>query len=52
MKERFGSGILTKNEIKDFKKQIKSLEKRWILLKGTTSKITCQERGFLKFLGH
>ena len=31
-------------------KVIKSLENRGILLKGTSRKITCQERGFLKFL--
>ena len=30
-------------------KVIKSLEKRWILLKGTVRKITSQERGFLNF---
>ena len=31
-------------------KVIKSLEKRGILLKGTTKKIAGQERGFLNFL--
>ena len=31
-------------------KVIKSLEKRGILLKGTTTKITSQEGGFLNFL--
>ena len=31
-------------------KVIKSLENRGILLKGTTKKITSQERGFLNFL--
>ena len=31
-------------------KVIKSLEKRGILLKGTTTKITSQEEGFLNFL--
>ena len=46
-----GSGItLTNNEIKDIIKVIKSLENREILLKGTTTKITSQEGGFLNFL--
>ena len=36
---------LTNNEIKDIIKVIKSLENRGILLKGTTRKITSQERG-------
>ena len=38
------------NEIKDIMKIINSLEKRGILLKGTTTKINSQEGGFLKFL--
>ena len=46
-----GSGItLTKNEIKDIIKVIRSLENKGILLKGTTTKITSQEGGFLNFL--
>ena len=46
-----GSGIaLTSNEIKYIIKVIKSLENRRILLKGTTTKITSQEGGFLNFL--
>ena len=46
-----GLGItLTNNEIKDIMKVIKSLGNRGILLKGTTRKITSQERGFLSFL--
>ena len=46
-----GSGItLTNNEMKANMKVIKSLEKRGILLKGTTTKITSQEGGFLNFL--
>ena len=50
-KQKLGSGItLTNNEIKDIMKVIKSLENRGILLKGTTKKITSQERGFLNFL--
>ena len=45
-----GSGItLTNNKIKDIK-VIRSLEKREILLKGTTAKITSQEGGFFNFL--
>ena len=45
-----GSGrTLTNNEIKDIMKVIKILENRLILLKGTTRKITIQERGFLNF---
>ena len=41
IKKLFGAGItLTDNEIKDIIKVIKSLEKRGILLKGTTRKIT------------
>ena len=44
---RKGSGIpLTNDEIKDIIKVIKSLGNRGILLKGTTSKVTSQERGF------
>ena len=42
---------LTNNEIKDIMKAIKSLENREILLKGTTTKTTSQEGGFLSFLG-
>ena len=46
-----GSGItLTNNEMKANIKVIKSLEKRGILLKGTATKITSQEEGFLNFL--
>ena len=46
-----GSGItLTNNEMKANIKVIKSLEKRGVLLKGTTTKITSQEGGFLNFL--
>ena len=37
---------LKNNEIKDIMKVIKSLGKRGILLKGTTTKITSQEKGF------
>ena len=44
------SGITLKNnKIKDIMKVIKSLENRGILLKGTATKITSQERGFLNF---
>ena len=46
-----GSGItLRNNEIKDIIKVIKSIENREILLKGTTGRITCQERRFLNFV--
>ena len=46
-----GSGIaLTNNEIKDIIKVIKSLEKRDILLKGTTKKIINQKRRFFGLL--
>ena len=46
-----GSGItLTNNKIKDIRKVIKSLKNRGILLRGTTTKITSQEGGFLNFL--
>ena len=46
-----GSGItLTNNEIKDVKEVIKFLENRGIFLKGTSRKITSQERGILDFL--
>ena len=49
-KRTFGAGInLTNNEIKDFMKVIKSLEKRGMLLKETTRKIFSQEGGFLIF---
>ena len=41
---------LTNNEIKDIMKVVKSLENREILLKGTTTKITSQEGGFLNIL--
>ena len=34
---------LINNEIKDIMKVIKTLENRGILLKGTTTKIACQE---------
>ena len=45
-----GSRItLTNNVIKDIK-GIKSLENREILIKGTTTKLTCQEGGFPNFL--
>ena len=45
------SGVtLTNNEIKDIIKVIKSLENRAIFLKGTSTKITSQEGGFLYFL--
>ena len=45
------SGItLTNNEINDIIEVIKSLENRGILGKGTTTKITSQERRFLNFL--
>ena len=51
IKENFGSIItLTNNKIKDVIKVIKSLENRWILLKGTTRKTASQEGEFLKFL--
>ena len=50
-KKIYRSGTtLTNNKIKYIMKVIKSLENRWILLKGTTGKITSQERGFLDFL--
>ena len=46
-----GSGItLTNNEIKYIMKVIKSLENRRILLKGTTSKTTSHQGGFLNVL--
>ena len=46
-KKIYRSGTtLTNNKIKYIMKVIKSLENRWILLKGTTGKITSQERGF------
>ena len=48
-----GSGIITTNsKIKDIIKLIESPENRGILFKGTTTKITSQEGGFLNFLGH
>ena len=50
-KNLYGEEItLTKNEIKDIMKVIRSLENRGILLKGTTKKLTSQEGGFLNFL--
>ena len=46
-----GDGItLTNNEIKDIMKVTISLENRGLLLKGTTTKITCQKGGFFNFL--
>ena len=42
--------VLTNNEIKTTIKIIRSLENRWILLKGTTKKITSHEEIFLNFL--
>ena len=42
--------VLTNNEIKATTKIIRSLENRWILLKGTTKKITSHEEIFLNFL--
>ena len=48
-----GSGIIiTNSKIKDIIKLIESPENRGILFKGTTTKITSQEGGFLNFLGH
>ena len=45
------SGItLTNDKIKDIIEVIKSLENRGILLKGTNTKFTSQEGGFLNFL--
>ena len=41
---------LTNNEIKHIIKVIKSLENRWILLRGTTANIKKQD--FSIFLGH
>ena len=38
-------------EIKDIMKVIRSLQNRRISLKGTTRKLTSQERGFFNFLG-
>ena len=47
IKKLFGTGItLTDDEIKD----IRSLENRGNLVKGTTRKITSQDGGFLNFL--
>ena len=46
-----GSGTtLTNNETKDIIKVINSFENTEILIKGTTTKITSQEGGFLNFL--
>ena len=42
----------TDNEITDVIKVIMSLENRGILLKGTTRRITCQEKDFQIFLDH
>ena len=48
-----GSGIIiTNSKIKDIIKLIESPENRGILFKGTATKITSQEGGFLNFLGH
>ena len=48
-----GSGsTLTNNKIKDIIKVIKSLEKRRILLKGTTKKSLIKKEDFSIFLGH
>ena len=45
-----GSGItLTNDEIKDIMEQLKSLENRGILMKGTTKKFSSQEEEFLNF---
>ena len=42
------SGIsLTNNEIKDIIKSIKNLEKKGVLLRGTSEKIKAQEGGYL-----
>ena len=50
IKKHFGAGInVTKNEVKDIMKVIKSLENRGVLLKGTARKVS-QEGGFLSFL--
>ena len=47
---KIGSGkSLTKNEIKDIIKVIKSLENRWMLLKGTTKKIVEKKGDFSVF---
>ena len=46
----FGTGIApANNEIKDIMELIKSLENRGVLLKGTSTKSTSQEGGFLTF---
>ena len=51
IKKHFGAGInVTKIEVKDIMKVIKSLENRGVLLKGTARKVTSQEGGFLSFL--
>ena len=42
--------MLTKKQIKDTITMIRSLEKRRMLLNGTTRKMTSQEGGFLSFL--
>ena len=42
--------MLTNNEIKYITKVIRSLEKRRILLKGSTKKISSREERFLNFL--
>ena len=43
--------MLTKNEIKGIIKGIRLLENSGNLLIGTTTRTTCQEEGFLDFLG-
>ena len=43
--------MLTKNEIKGIIKGIRLLENSGDLLIGTTTKTSCQEGGFLNFLG-
>ena len=51
IKKRFGLGkTLTNKEIKDIMKVIKYLKNRRILLKGTATKVTSQEGGFIYFL--
>ena len=51
LNKTLGLGVtLTNNQIKDFIKVIRSLEKIGILLKGTTKDITCQEGVFLNFV--
>ena len=45
-KEIIGSGIRNKNEMKDTMQFIKCFEKRKILLKGTTGKLTSPKGRF------